>query len=166
MKTVREHLLQWAEQLPPPLAVFVVAMLPVFELRGGIPVGYAMGMDNPVLIYLIAVAGNFVPVIPILTLLGPAERMLRRFKLMDRFFDWLFKRTVSRSDLIRKYESLGLILFVAIPLPMTGAWTGSIAAYLFKLPLRMAIPCIILGILIAGMVVSLASQGVISIWNM
>ena len=64
------------------MAVFVVSMLPVFELRGGIPVGYAMGMDNPVLIYLLAVAGNFVPVIPILTLLGPAERFLRRFKLM------------------------------------------------------------------------------------
>ena len=73
--------------------------------------------------------------------------------------------TVSRSDLIRKYESLGLILFVAIPAPMTGAWTGSIAAYLFKLPLRMAIPCIILGILIAGIVVTLVSQGVISLWH-
>ena len=163
---MREQLLEYIQQLPPPLAVFVVSMLPVFELRGGIPVGYAMGMQSPVMIYLIAVAGNFLPVIPILTLLGPAERILRRFKTMDRFFDWLFKRTVSRSDLIRKYESLGLILFVAIPLPMTGAWTGSIAAYLFKLPLRMAIPCIILGILIAGVVVSLASQGVISLWHM
>ena len=163
---MREQLLEWVQQLPPPLAVFVVAMLPVFELRGGIPVGYAMGMDSPLLIYLVAVAGNFVPVVPILTLLGPAERLLRRFKTMDRFFDWLFRRTVSRSDLIKKYESLGLILFVAIPLPMTGAWTGSIAAYLFKLPLRMAIPCIILGILIAGIVVSLASQGVISLWHM
>lgn len=163
---MREQLLEWVQHLPPPLAVFVVAMLPVFELRGGIPVGYAMGMDNPGLIYLFAVAGNFVPVIPILTLLGPTERFLRRFPVMDRFFDWLFQRTVSRSDLIRKYESLGLILFVAIPLPMTGAWTGSVAAYLFKLPLRMAIPCIILGILIAGLVVTLASQGVISVWNM
>ncbi len=163
---MREQLLDWVQQLPPPLAVFVVAMLPVFELRGGIPVGYAMGMESPLLIYLVAVAGNFVPVVPILTLLGPAERLLRRFKTMDRFFDWLFRRTVSRSDLIKKYESLGLILFVAIPLPMTGAWTGSIAAYLFKLPLRMAIPCIILGILIAGIVVSLASQGVISLWHM
>ena len=91
---------------------------------------------------------------------------MRRFRTMDRFFDWLFKRTVSRSKLIKKYESLGLILFVAIPAPMTGAWTGSVAAYLFKLPLRMAIPCIILGILIAGVVVTLVSQGVISVWHM
>ncbi len=157
--------MEYFDQLPPPLAVFLVAMLPVFELRGAIPAGYAMGMANPYQIYALAVLGNFVPVLPILLLLGPAEKHLRRFRTMDRFFDWLFKRTVSRSDVIKRYESLGLILFVAIPLPMTGAWTGSVAAYLFKLPLRMAIPCIILGILIAGVVVSLVSQGVIQLWN-
>ena len=162
---MREQLLQYFEQLPPPLAVFLVAMLPVFELRGAIPAGYAMGMQSPVFIYILAVIGNFVPVLPILLGLGPAERYLRRFRLVDRFLDWLFKRTRSRSDVIRKYESLGLILFVAIPLPMTGAWTGSVAAYLFKLPLRLAIPCIILGILIAGVVVTLVSQGVISLWH-
>ena len=155
----------WIEQFPPPVAVVLVAMLPVFELRGAIPAGYAMGMSNPLLIYALAVVGNFVPVLPILLLIGPAERRLRRFQVMDRFFTWLFRRTVSRSDVIKRYESLGLILFVAIPLPMTGAWTGSLAAYLFKLPLRMAIPCIILGILIAGVVVSLVSQGVIQLWQ-
>ncbi|MFT5232347.1 MAG: putative membrane protein [Candidatus Krumholzibacteriia bacterium] len=160
---MREQLLDKFEQLPPPVAVFLIAMLPVFELRGAIPAGYAMGMTNPVLIYLLAVAGNFVPVLPILFLIGPAERLLRRFPIMDRFFNWLFKRTVSRSAVIKKYESLGLILFVALPLPMTGAWTGSLAAYLFKLPLRLAIPCIIFGILIAGVVVSLLSQGVIQL---
>ncbi len=162
---MREQLLQYFEHLPPPLAVFLVAMLPVFELRGAIPAGYAMGMNSPALIYLLAVAGNFIPVLPIILGLGPAERYLRRFGFFDRFLDWLFKRTVSRSEVIRKYESLGLILFVAIPLPMTGAWTGSIAAYLFKLPLRMAVPCIILGILIAGVVVTLLSMGVISLWH-
>ncbi len=162
---LREQLLHYFEQLPAPLAVFLVATLPVFELRGAIPLGYAMGMGNAWLIYLLSVLGNFVPVLPILLLLGPAERNLRRFRFFDRFFNWLFKRTVSRSEVIKKYESLGLILFVAIPAPMTGAWTGAIAAYLFKLPLRMAVPCIILGILIAGVVVSLVSQGVISLWH-
>jgi uncharacterized membrane protein len=162
---LREQIQESISQLPPPLAVFVVAMLPIFELRGAIPLALALGMTNPIQIYLLAVAGNFVPVLPILLLLGPAERQLRRFGWIDRFLDWLFRRTVSRSDLIKRYESLGLILFVAIPAPMTGAWTGAIAAYLFKLPLRMAIPCIILGILIAGVVVSLVSQGVISLWH-
>lgn len=162
---MREQVMQWVEHLPPPLAVLLVATLPIFELRGAIPAGYALGMTNAWQIYGLAVLGNFLPVLPIMLLLGPAERRLRRFRTMDRFLTWLFKRTVSRSAVIKRYEGLGLILFVAVPAPMTGAWTGSIAAYLFKLPLRMAIPCIILGILIAGMVVSLVSQGVLRLWN-
>ncbi len=162
---MREHLMAVLGSLPPPLAVFCIAMLPIFELRGAIPAAYAMGMDQTWLIYLLAVAGNFVPVLPILLLLNPIETRLRRFRLVDRFLDWLFRRTRSRSDMIRKYESLGLILFVAIPAPMTGAWTGAIAAYLFKLPLRLAVPCIILGILIAGIVVTLVSLGVVTLWH-
>jgi uncharacterized membrane protein len=115
--------------------------------------------------YFLAVLGNFLPVIPILTLLGPAERHLRRFQKVDRFLDWLFRRTEKRSSLIQRYQALGLILFVAIPLPMTGAWTGSVAAYLFKLPLRFSVPCIILGVCLAGGVVSLASMGVLHLWS-
>jgi uncharacterized membrane protein len=162
---MREALQERLTDLPAPLAVFAIAMLPVFELRGAIPVGYALGLGSPLLIFLLAVAGNFAPVMPILLLLGPAERHLRRFRFCDRGLDWLFRRTVSRSDLVRRYQSLGLILFVAIPAPMTGAWTGCVAAYLFRLPLRTAIPCIILGILIAGVVVSLASLGVVALWR-
>ncbi len=162
---MHDQLLGVLGKLPPPVAVFCIAMLPVFELRGAIPAAYAMGMSQTWLIYLLAVAGNFVPVLPILLLLKPIENHLRRFGKIDRFLDWLFLRTRSRSDLIRKYESLGLILFVAIPAPMTGAWTGAIAAYLFKLPLRMAVPCIILGILIAGVVVTLLSLGVVTLWH-
>lgn len=162
---MREQLLDSLGALPPPVAVFLTAMLPIFELRGAIPLGYALKMDSHLMIWLIAVAGNCVPVLPILLLLGPAERRLRRFPAMDRFFTWLFRRTEAKSDLVRRYESIGLTLFVAVPLPMTGAWTGAIAAYLFKLPLRLALPCIILGVLIAGVVVSLVSAGVISLWH-
>ncbi len=167
---MREQILEWAEHLPPPLAIFAIAMLPIFELRGAIPYAFTplageYGSAHPLLTYLIAVAGNFVPVVPILTLLGPAERNLRRFRTMDRFFTWLFARTERRSDLIRRYQALGLILFVAIPAPVTGAWTGSVAAYLFRLPLRFAIPCIILGICVAGILVTLVSMGVLHLWS-
>jgi len=167
---MREHVLEWAEQLPPPLAIFAIAMLPIFELRGAIPYAFTplagdYGSTHPLLTYLFAVAGNFVPVVPILTLLGPAERRLRRFRTMDRFFTWLFARTERRSDLIRRYQALGLILFVAIPAPVTGAWTGSVAAYLFRLPLRFAVPCIILGICVAGILVTLVSMGVLHLWS-
>ena len=167
---MREDVLHWAEGLPTPLAIVLIATLPVFELRGVIPFAYSplaggYGQAHPVLTYLFAVLGNMLPVVPILTLLGPAERALRRFPLLDRFFTWLFDRTERRSALIRRYQALGLILFVAIPAPMTGAWTGSIAAYLFKLPLRFALPCIILGVGVAGLVVTLASMGVLRLWG-
>lgn len=162
---MRDAVLSWVHGLPAPLAVLVVSMLPIFELRGGIPLGFAMGMRHWPMIYAAAVVGNFVPVIPILLLLGPIERGLRRFAVWDRFFTWLFARTMKRSQVIQRYESIGLTLFVAIPAPMTGAWTGAVAAYLLKLPLRYAIPCIILGILLAGAVVTLAALGVIALGN-
>ena len=163
---MREALLQHFEALPAPLGVFLIAMLPIFELRGAIPFGYAFGAGNWLEIYLLAVAGNFVPVLPILLLLGPAEKHLRRFRWIDRFLDWLFARTMRRSDVIRRYQAIGVTLFVAIPLPVTGAWTGSVAAYLFKLPLRLTLPCVLLGIMIAGVIVTLVSQGVITIWSL
>jgi len=167
---MRESLLEHFETLPTPVAIVLIAMLPVFELRGAIPFAYSplagqWGSAHPVATYFLAVLGNFLPVIPILTLLGPAEKHLRRFQRIDRFLDWLFRRTEKRSDLIRRFQALGLILFVAIPLPMTGAWTGSVAAYLFKLPLRFSVPCIILGVCLAGGVVTLASMGVLHLWS-
>ena len=164
---MREAVQVWAgAHLPPPLAILLCSMLPILELRGGIPLGhYLLGPERWLAIYFWATLGNFLPVIPILKLLGPAERLLRRFGLFDRFFNWLFARTERRSGVIRRYGTLGLILFVAIPAPMTGAWTGSMAAYLMNLPLRYAVPCIIAGILIAGGVMTLASLGVIALWH-
>lgn len=167
---MREALLEKFDALPPPVAVLLIAMLPVFELRGAIPYAYSplagqWGSAHPLLTWLLAVIGNFAPVLPILTLLGPAEKHLRRFRRADRFLDWLFARTERRSALVRRYQALGLILFVAIPAPMTGAWTGSVAAYLFKLPLRFAVPCIIIGICLAGVVVTLVSMGVLHLWS-
>jgi len=162
---VRETVQHWAaETLPPPLAILICSALPILELRGGIPLGhFLLGPERWLTIYLWAVLGNFLPVIPILKLLGPAERLLRRFRIFDRFFTWLFARTERRSGPIRKYGTLGLILFVAIPAPMTGAWTGSMAAYLLKLPFKTSLLCVIMGILIAGAVMTLASLGVIGI---
>ncbi|MFH1842217.1 MAG: small multi-drug export protein [bacterium] len=163
---MHDFLVDWFGDMHPLLAVFLISMLPVSELRGSIIFGHSLTDAGALPIYLAAVAGNFVPVLPLLLLLRPIENHLRRFGWIDRFLDWLFRRTVSRSGLIRKYQSIGLILFVAIPAPMTGAWTGSIAAYLFKLPLRMALPCIILGICLAGLVMTLAMMGVIQLWSL
>ncbi len=137
-------------------------MAPVSELRGAIPYAMTVGGMSWQEAFVISVIGNFVPVVPILLLIGPISEWLRRYRAFDRFFEWLFARTRRRGKMIERFEALGVCLFVAIPLPMTGAWTGALAAFLFGVRLRYAIPAIALGILIAGAVVTLVVSGAIS----
>ncbi|MDZ7859928.1 MAG: small multi-drug export protein [Candidatus Krumholzibacteriota bacterium] len=152
-------------RIPAEFIVFFIASLPISELRGAIPYALAIGISWQKA-YIISVAGNFLPVIPILLFLGRiSESLSNRYSFFDRFFTWLFERTRSKSELIERFEALGLILFVAIPLPVTGAWTGCAAAFIFRIPLRHAIPAIIAGIFISGTIVTLASLGVISFWG-
>jgi len=157
----------WFSGLPEEFVVFGMAMLPILELRGAIPWALKFAPDLPLAsIYLFAVLGNFAPVIPILLFLEPVSNYLRRVPVFDRFFTWLFARTRRRGRLVEKYEAIGLTFFVAIPLPVTGAWTGALLAFLFGIRLRWAAVCIALGVLIAGLVVTLASKGVIGIWHL
>lgn len=131
----------------------IVAALPVSELRGAIPLAILKFGFSPLKAYMFAFIGNALPVIPILFLLEPVSGRLRRFPLWKKFFDWLFERTRRKASLIEKFEALGLILFVAIPLPITGAWTGCVAATLFKIKFRYAFPAILIGIAMAGIIV-------------
>ena len=138
-------------------AVFFTAGLPIVELRGAIPLAISLGIE-PGKAYWLAVFGNVVPVIPLLLLLQPVRDLLIRYSaLMERFFNWLDQRTLRKSKQINKYGALGLILFTAIPLPTTGAWTASLAAILFKIRFRYAFPAIVAGILLAGVVVLILS---------
>jgi uncharacterized membrane protein len=147
----------------PYLSVFIISMLPIFELRGGVPVGINLFNMKWYVAVPIAVAGNIVPVLPILLLLGPLSRLLSKIEIFKRFFEWLFKRTRSRSVIIERYKSIGLMLFVSIPLPVTGAWTGSVAAFLFNIKKLNAIMSIFLGICIAAVVVTTLS--LLGIWG-
>jgi uncharacterized membrane protein len=159
------RLLEWLSGQPHELVTFVLAMLPIFELRGAIPYAVTIGHLPWQEAYAIAVLGNFLPVIPIVFLIGPVSESLRRLRFFDRFFEWLFVRTRRKGKLIERFEVLGLILFVAIPLPVTGAWTGSVAAFLFGVRKPIAFGAILIGICIAGVVVTLATTGVISVWG-
>jgi uncharacterized membrane protein len=136
------------------IKVFLLAMLPISELRGAIPYAIEVLRMNFVIAYPIAVVGNLVPIIPILFLLEPATRWAENSRIGRKFFGWLFDRTRRRGDLVEKYEALGLMLFVAIPLPVTGAWTGAVAAFLFRVRFRRAILAISAGVLIAGCIVT------------
>ncbi len=146
------------------LAVVVLAALPISELRGALPLALAMGF-SPSKAYILSFIGNLIPVLPLLFLLQPVVARLRHISVFERFFNWLFERTRRKASLVERFEALGLILFVAIPLPITGAWTGCVAATLFKIRFRYAVIAIIIGVAIAGLVVmgiSLAGREILA----
>jgi uncharacterized membrane protein len=151
-----DHLEGWIIGLPVPdwFKVILFAMVPIFELRGAIPAGIWALKMNFALVFVLSVVGNLIPIIPILFLLKPASHWADNTKIGRKFFSWLFGRTRKRGDLVEKYEALGLMLFVAIPLPITGAWTGSVAAFLFRVRFRRALLAITAGVLIAGCIVT------------
>ena len=137
------------------LLVFLLAALPISEVRGAIPVGLAIGMPFAKVL-VISIIGNSLPVIPMLFLFEPISNRLRHFRLWRGFFDWFFERTKKKTDIIQKYEALGLAIFVGIPLPMTGAWTGCVAATMFKMKFKYAFFAIMTGILLAAAIVTAA----------
>jgi uncharacterized membrane protein len=152
----------WLKDIPKEYAVMIVGILPITELRGAIPLALYWGMPLAKAFWL-SVLGNIIPIAPALFLLEPVSERLRRFKIWARFFDWLFERTRKKADTIQKYEALGLAIFVAIPLPMTGAWSGVVAASLFKIKFRYAFIAITAGVIGAGLIVSsLCILGIIS----
>lgn len=136
------------------LVVIFLSSLPISELRGGIPLAlYTFDMSFT-RSYVLAVIGNLIPVIPLLLFLTGATRLMSRYEPLGRLLNWFFNLTRRRGGLIEKYEAVGLILFVATPLPVTGAWTGAVASVLFGLRFRYALPCICLGVMTAGLIVS------------
>jgi len=143
------------EFLPDWLKVVLLSMFPFWELRGTI---LLWGADffpsmSRYEIYLWAVVGNLIPVPLILRLFPWVERKLRRFSSFERFFNWLFERTRRRAEgQVGRYKEAALIIFVAIPLPITGAWTGSLIAYLFDLEHWSSFFFISLGVLMAGVI--------------
>ena len=155
-------ILQYLSQLPKDYIVIIVGALPISELRGAIPLALSFGMPLAKAFWL-SVLGNCLIVAPALFLFEPLTKFLRKFKIWSRFFEWVFARTKKNSDSIQKYEALGLAIFVAIPLPMTGAWSGVIAASLFKIRFRYAFIAIISGVICAGLIVSaLCALGILS----
>ncbi len=133
---------------------FIVSMMPIFELRGAIPLAVLHFKMTWIKALIIAWVGNLIPVLPIIFFLDPIRKGLSHIKFIDKFFTWFYDRTYKKSKKVMKYGAIGLTLFVAIPLPVTGAWTGSAAAILFNIKPKYAFPAIILGVTIAGFIVS------------
>jgi len=147
------------------VTVLFLAALPISELRGAIPVAMGVYGFDPISSYLLGVLGNLLPVPILLKLLGPVTELLRRSVVLDRCVSWLFARTRRRhSAQIERLGALALVLFVAIPLPATGAWTGALIAHVFGIPFKHAFPLIALGVSLAGVLVTLATLGVIKLF--
>lgn len=157
---------EWFSIFPSEIATLFIAMLPIAELRGSLPIALTV-YHLPILkAYLISVIGNIIPVFFLLWLLGPISGYLRQqSKLAEKFFSWLFQRTRNRfTGNYEKWGELALMIFVAIPLPVTGAWTGTVAAFLFGIPKKRALVFITLGTMIAGVIVGMMTLGIISIF--
>jgi uncharacterized membrane protein len=139
------------------LVVLIIAALPLLELRGAIPV--AINMFGLPWYYALSLAfiGNLLPVPFLLLSLEGITRGLGRVAILRRMLNWLFERTRRRGEIIERYERIGLALFVAIPLPVTGAWTGSLAATLFGLQFKHAFLAIAAGVFVAGVIVTCLS---------
>jgi uncharacterized membrane protein len=146
------------------LLIVGVSAAPIAELRGGIPLAISLGYPASAA-YLLAVFGNLL-VVPILLVgLRYGEELLLRWRPTRALLRWLFARTRRKGRLIERVGPVALVLLVAIPLPGTGAWTGAIAARLFGIPTRKALPWIGLGVLIAGLVVLLVSLGLFELFG-
>lgn len=146
--------------------IFFGSMIPWIESRYVIP--YAMWEFNWYWweTFPLAIIGNMLPIPFVLLFFNFFEKLLRRFKFWTKIMDWLFEITRKKADVkIKRYETLGLLLFVAIPLPFTGAWTGSLIAYLFDLNFYRSLITILLGVIIsASIMIILYSTGLI-LWT-
>lgn len=142
------------------VATFIISMLPVVELRGGIPYGVGFGLE-PWEAYIAAILGNFLPVPFILLFIEAVFGwMKKRGGWMERLVLKLEAKADSKKESVTRFKALGLMIFVAIPLPGTGAWTGALVARALGIKFKYAAPSIFAGVVIAGIIVTVISYGI------
>lgn len=140
------------------LKTFFLSMVPIVELRGAIPLGAALGLPWYIN-YIICVIGNFLPVPFILLFIRSVLNFMKKVPKLDKIALWLEARAAKNSDKVNKYASLGLFVFVALPLPGTGAWTGSLVAALMEMRLKHSLISVFCGVVVAGVILTLISYG-------
>jgi len=137
------------------LIIVLLAALPLSELRLSIPIAIFEFNIDPVTAFILSVIGNMIPVVLLLLFLEPVSDFLRRWKIWDKFFTWLFNRTYHKhNEKFEKYGSMGLAIFVGVPLPVTGAWTGCAAAFVFGFKFKNAFLAILAGVIMAGIIMT------------
>lgn len=144
--------------IPAELTIFLISLLPILELRGGMIAAALLGV-NFTQAFLICLVGNLLPIPFILWLIRPFFNWLKTTKHLKKVADWLERKTEKNKEKVLKYEVLGLLLFVAIPLPGTGGWTGALVAAMLDMPMKKSLPTIAIGVLIAGFIMSAITYG-------
>lgn len=142
------------------VVVFIISMVPILELRGGLLVSSILEVPITTAIPL-CIVGNIIPIPFILLFIKQIFKWIKKIKIFRGIIEKLENRAMSKSDSIRKYEFWGLVLFVGIPLPGTGAWTGSLIAALLDVDFKKAILAELLGIAIATVIMSILSYGLL-----
>ena len=147
------------DKIPPELTIFVISLMPILELRGGMIA--ARLLEVPFLkAFSICFISNMLPIPFILLFIEKIFEWLRRFKFFEKIIVRLEAKTDRNKDKVLRYKSWGLLLFVAIPLPGTGGWTGALFASLLNVDFKRALPIIALGVFIAGVIMSLITYGI------
>lgn len=143
------------------IIAFLLSMLPIIELRGGIIAGRALGLD-PIPTFIICYIGNILPVPFILWLIKGIINWMREsnINLLRKFVKWLDKKVNDKKGQIEKYGFWGLVLFVGIPLPGTGAWTGCLIAAMLNMDKKKSFLAAAIGVVMAGIIVSILSIGI------
>lgn len=155
----------WLHETPlgETLLTMLISMLPVVELRGGLPAGVAMGLPIPVA-FAASLVGNMIPVPFIILFVRPLFQWVRiHIPKLEGFISHLEARAEAKSADVLRYQTWGLLIFVAIPLPGTGAWTGSLIAAMLEMRVREAFPPIALGVVTAGIIVAVVTYGAASL---
>lgn len=142
--------------------IFIISMIPILELRGGLLAASPALLNVPILTAIpLCVVGNILPIPFILLLITKILDWMKTVKLFRPIALWLENKAMSKKDQIEKYEFWGLVLFVGIPLPGTGAWTGALVAALLRMRFKRAFVAILLGIVVATVIMSILSYGVL-----
>ena len=145
-------------KIAPELIAFIVSLLPVLELRGGLIAAKLMDIEFWKA-FVICYVGNMLPIPFILLFIRRIFNFLKRFQKFEKIIDKLEARSLRKADKVKKYRLWGLFLFVAIPLPGTGAWTGALVADIFDIRIKHSLPIIAVGVLTAGIIMSALSYG-------
>ncbi len=145
------------------IRTFLIAMIPISELRVSIPIAIKVYHMTPQAAFFWSVAGNLIPMILILFILNPVAKFLSsQVRLFKVFFDWLFEHTRKRG--IKKFETFGsfaVFILTATPIPLIGGWTGPLAAFVFDVPIKISLPLVILGCATSGIFVTLFTLGLL-----